>query len=154
MLPARSWKRCTTRPGVSLPAITPSFSLVKTVTMRPLAPSAGLPAHQAGFAEDVDNLEVVNPDRVSYISPARLSVDDCERVIQALKRRFPEHPRPSQVRYLLCDHQPPGGGEPFVPARGHCVGSGRPQKRQFQPPRGDLPHQRQAGLFNQFRGDD
>ena len=57
--------------------------------------------------EDVDNLEVVNPDRVSYISQTTLSVDDCERVIQALKRRFPniQGPPKSDICYATTNRQ-------------------------------------------------
>ena len=36
--------------------------------------------------EDVDNLEVPNPDKVSYITQTTLSVDDCDRVVAALRR--------------------------------------------------------------------
>ena len=57
--------------------------------------------------EDVDNLEVVNPDRVSYITQTTLSVDDCERVIQALKVRFPniQGPPKSDICYATTNRQ-------------------------------------------------
>ncbi|MCC6793970.1 MAG: 4-hydroxy-3-methylbut-2-enyl diphosphate reductase [Candidatus Hydrogenedentes bacterium] len=57
--------------------------------------------------EDVDNLEIENPDRVSYITQTTLSVDDCERVIQALKVRFPniQGPPKSDICYATTNRQ-------------------------------------------------
>jgi len=40
-------------------------------------------------AEDVAALSVATPDRLAYVTQTTLSVDDAERVIVALKRRFP-----------------------------------------------------------------
>ncbi|MBI3469220.1 MAG: 4-hydroxy-3-methylbut-2-enyl diphosphate reductase [Planctomycetes bacterium] len=39
--------------------------------------------------EQVDQLEVKDPERVAYLTQTTLSVDDANRVIDALKRRFP-----------------------------------------------------------------
>jgi 4-hydroxy-3-methylbut-2-enyl diphosphate reductase len=39
--------------------------------------------------EDVDRLEVRNPDRLAYLTQTTLSVDDANRVIDALRGRFP-----------------------------------------------------------------
>lgn len=57
--------------------------------------------------EDVDALEVENPDRVSYITQTTLSVDDCERVIQALKVRYPniQGPPKSDICYATTNRQ-------------------------------------------------
>ncbi|NUM56860.1 MAG: 4-hydroxy-3-methylbut-2-enyl diphosphate reductase [Candidatus Hydrogenedentes bacterium] len=57
--------------------------------------------------EDVDKLEVPNPDRVSYITQTTLSVDDCERVIAALKLRFPkiQGPPKSDICYATTNRQ-------------------------------------------------
>jgi 4-hydroxy-3-methylbut-2-enyl diphosphate reductase len=39
--------------------------------------------------EEVEALEVANPDQVSYITQTTLSVDDCRRIVARLKERFP-----------------------------------------------------------------
>ncbi|MFQ5734964.1 MAG: 4-hydroxy-3-methylbut-2-enyl diphosphate reductase [Planctomycetaceae bacterium] len=39
--------------------------------------------------EDVDRIEVANPDRVAYLTQTTLSVDDAQRIIDRLKERFP-----------------------------------------------------------------
>lgn len=40
--------------------------------------------------EDVDRVTVTNPQRVAYLTQTTLSVDDANRVIAALRRRFPD----------------------------------------------------------------
>lgn len=57
--------------------------------------------------EDIDKLEVPNPDKVSYITQTTLSVDDCERVIAALKVRFPniQGPPKSDICYATTNRQ-------------------------------------------------
>lgn len=40
--------------------------------------------------DDVAALRVADPSKVAYVTQTTLSVDDCERVVQALRRRFPE----------------------------------------------------------------
>jgi 4-hydroxy-3-methylbut-2-enyl diphosphate reductase len=57
--------------------------------------------------EDVDKLEVADPNKVSYITQTTLSVDECERVIQALKRRFPniQGPPKSDICYATTNRQ-------------------------------------------------
>lgn len=60
------------------------------------------------FSEDeVSKLEVPNPDKVSYITQTTLSVEDCERVIAALKRRFPniQGPPKSDICYATTNRQ-------------------------------------------------
>jgi 4-hydroxy-3-methylbut-2-enyl diphosphate reductase len=39
--------------------------------------------------EDVEGLEVADPDRLAYLTQTTLSVDDAERIIRRLKKRFP-----------------------------------------------------------------
>ncbi|GMU91142.1 MAG: 4-hydroxy-3-methylbut-2-enyl diphosphate reductase [Candidatus Hydrogenedentota bacterium] len=57
--------------------------------------------------EDVEKLEVADPDKVSYITQTTLSVDECERVIRALKRRFPniQGPPKSDICYATTNRQ-------------------------------------------------
>jgi len=40
--------------------------------------------------EDVDRLEIADPDRIAYLTQTTLSVDDAERIINRLKQRFPK----------------------------------------------------------------
>ena len=40
--------------------------------------------------EDVDKLEVADPDKVAYLTQTTLSVDDTRDCIEALRRRFPK----------------------------------------------------------------
>ncbi len=40
--------------------------------------------------EDVETLEIRNPDKVAYITQTTLSVDDTREIIDALRRRFPK----------------------------------------------------------------
>ncbi|MGH7199311.1 MAG: 4-hydroxy-3-methylbut-2-enyl diphosphate reductase [Planctomycetaceae bacterium] len=46
--------------------------------------------------EDVDRLEIADPQRVAYLTQTTLSVDDAERIVAALKRRFPSIIGPSR----------------------------------------------------------
>jgi 4-hydroxy-3-methylbut-2-en-1-yl diphosphate reductase len=46
--------------------------------------------------EDVDRLEVPDPDKVAYLTQTTLSVDDTRDCIQALRRRFPKIMGPSK----------------------------------------------------------
>ena len=41
-------------------------------------------------AEDVDRLEVKDPNKLAYVTQTTLSVDDTRDVIDALKQRFPK----------------------------------------------------------------
>ena len=46
--------------------------------------------HLISQPEDVDDLEVGNPDRIAYITQTTLSVDDTRAIIDELKKRFPK----------------------------------------------------------------
>jgi 4-hydroxy-3-methylbut-2-enyl diphosphate reductase len=45
--------------------------------------------HLIATPDDVEKLQVVNPERLSYVTQTTLSVDDTRSVIDALKRRYP-----------------------------------------------------------------
>jgi len=45
--------------------------------------------HLVTSIEDIDALEVEDPDQVAYVTQTTLSVDDTREIIQALKDRFP-----------------------------------------------------------------
>ena len=58
-------------------------------------------------AEDVDALEVDDPERVAFITQTTLSVDETTLIIARLRERFPAIVSPEVRRHLLRDHQPP-----------------------------------------------
>ena len=58
-------------------------------------------------AEDVDALEVADPDRVAYITQTTLSVDETTEIIARLREQFPNDRRPEVRRHLLRDDEPP-----------------------------------------------
>jgi 4-hydroxy-3-methylbut-2-enyl diphosphate reductase len=47
------------------------------------------PVHVLSFPTEVQGLQVLNPNRLAYITQTTLSIDDTREVIEALKRRFP-----------------------------------------------------------------
>jgi 4-hydroxy-3-methylbut-2-enyl diphosphate reductase len=47
------------------------------------------PVHVLSFPTEVQSLQVLNPNRLAYITQTTLSIDDTREVIEALKRRFP-----------------------------------------------------------------
>jgi 4-hydroxy-3-methylbut-2-enyl diphosphate reductase len=57
--------------------------------------------------EEVEHLDVPNPDKLSYITQTTLSVYDCEVVIEALKRKFPniQGPPTSDICYATSNRQ-------------------------------------------------
>ncbi len=57
--------------------------------------------------EDVANLAIKNPDQLSYVTQTTLSVDDAQRVIQALRLRFPaiQGPRKDDICYATQNRQ-------------------------------------------------
>ncbi|PVY70416.1 4-hydroxy-3-methylbut-2-enyl diphosphate reductase [Tamilnaduibacter salinus] len=56
---------------------------------------------------DVDNLTVKDPSRVAYVTQTTLSMDDTSRVIDALRRKFPEiqGPRKDDICYATQNRQ-------------------------------------------------
>jgi 4-hydroxy-3-methylbut-2-enyl diphosphate reductase len=57
--------------------------------------------------EDVEQLQVQNPQQLSYVTQTTLSVDDAQRVIQALRERFPaiQGPRKDDICYATQNRQ-------------------------------------------------
>ncbi len=57
--------------------------------------------------EDVDRLEVKDPDNLAFITQTTLSMDDTARVIDALRRRFPtiRGPRKEDICYATQNRQ-------------------------------------------------
>lgn len=57
--------------------------------------------------EDVEGLQVQDPDHLAYVTQTTLSVDDANRVIQALKKRFPKilGPKKDDICYATQNRQ-------------------------------------------------
>ncbi len=57
--------------------------------------------------EDVDRLELDDPDRVAYLTQTTLSVDETDRVIRRLRERFPAitGPRTDDICYATTNRQ-------------------------------------------------
>jgi len=63
--------------------------------------------HLVETVEDVDKLQVANPDLLAYVSQTTLSVDDTLDIIAALKRRFPNiiEPKKGDICYATTNRQ-------------------------------------------------
>jgi 4-hydroxy-3-methylbut-2-enyl diphosphate reductase len=57
--------------------------------------------------EDVERLEVRDPSRLAFVTQTTLSVDDTQRIVDALKARFPqlESPRKEDICYATQNRQ-------------------------------------------------
>ncbi|MET0013125.1 MAG: 4-hydroxy-3-methylbut-2-enyl diphosphate reductase [Sedimenticola sp.] len=57
--------------------------------------------------EDVDNLEIKNPEKLAFVTQTTLSMDDTAKVIEALKRRFPsiQGPKKNDICYATQNRQ-------------------------------------------------
>ena len=57
--------------------------------------------------KDVENLKVSHPERLSYVTQTTLSVDDAQRVIDALRLRYPaiQGPRKDDICYATQNRQ-------------------------------------------------
>jgi 4-hydroxy-3-methylbut-2-enyl diphosphate reductase len=76
-------------------------------TMGQYDESAGGRMYLVEDVDDVRCLEVRNPEKLSYVTQTTLSVDDAEKVIRALKARFPtiEGPRKDDICYATQNRQ-------------------------------------------------
>lgn len=64
------------------------------------------PVHVVSRPDEVDALEVGQPDRLAYVTQTTLSIDDTHKVIAALKRRFPiRGPELSDICYATQSRQ-------------------------------------------------
>lgn len=63
--------------------------------------------HLVETVEDVARLSIANPERVAYVTQTTLSIDDCQAVIGALKRRFPSiaEPKKQDICYATQNRQ-------------------------------------------------
>jgi 4-hydroxy-3-methylbut-2-enyl diphosphate reductase len=63
--------------------------------------------HLVETPDDVDSLDIVNPDRLAFVTQTTLSVDDTALVIDALRLRFPalSGPRKEDICYATQNRQ-------------------------------------------------
>ncbi len=63
--------------------------------------------HLVVTEEDVDNLQVNDPDRLAYVTQTTLSMDDTARIVEALRRRFPniQGPKKNDICYATQNRQ-------------------------------------------------
>ncbi|NBS63806.1 MAG: 4-hydroxy-3-methylbut-2-enyl diphosphate reductase [Betaproteobacteria bacterium] len=63
--------------------------------------------HLVETVADVDELRVSDPSRLAYVTQTTLSVDDCQAVIDALRRRFPliAEPKKQDICYATQNRQ-------------------------------------------------
>jgi 4-hydroxy-3-methylbut-2-enyl diphosphate reductase len=63
--------------------------------------------HLVETVEDVNKLQVANPDNLAYVSQTTLSVDDTAEIIEALKTRFPNiiEPKKGDICYATTNRQ-------------------------------------------------
>ncbi|HYF60514.1 MAG TPA: 4-hydroxy-3-methylbut-2-enyl diphosphate reductase [Burkholderiaceae bacterium] len=63
--------------------------------------------HLVETAEDVERLTIADPSRLAYVTQTTLSVDDCQTVIGALRRRFPgiAEPKKQDICYATQNRQ-------------------------------------------------
>ena len=76
-------------------------------TMGQYKDSSGGKIYLVESVEDVEALEVQNPDLLSFVTQTTLSMDDTSRVIDALKKRFPSiaGPRKKDICYATQNRQ-------------------------------------------------
>lgn len=63
--------------------------------------------HLVSAVQDVEELSVDDPDRLSYVTQTTLSVDECRDIVEALHRRFPKikGPRQEDICYATQNRQ-------------------------------------------------
>ena len=63
--------------------------------------------HLVETVADVEMLQVADPTRLAYVTQTTLSVDDCQAVIEALRRRFPliAEPKKQDICYATQNRQ-------------------------------------------------
>lgn len=63
--------------------------------------------HLVETPEDVERLQIADPERVAYVTQTTLSVDDCQIMIQALRKRFPAiaEPKKQDICYATQNRQ-------------------------------------------------
>ena len=84
--------------------------------------------------EDVDALELADPDHVAFITQTTLSVDETAGIIARLRERFPGDHVAEVRRHLLRDDQPPDRRQAARPRVRAGTGDRLDQLVELQPP--------------------
>jgi 4-hydroxy-3-methylbut-2-enyl diphosphate reductase len=76
-------------------------------TMGQFDTSFGGRIHLVETPEDVDKLDIHDPERLAFVTQTTLSVDDTQRVVDALRQRFPKlaSPRREDICYATQNRQ-------------------------------------------------
>lgn len=76
-------------------------------TMGQFDTSYGGKIHLVEQEDDVDRLEIQNPQQLSYVTQTTLSVDDTRRIVDRLRKRFPDihGPRIDDICYATQNRQ-------------------------------------------------
>ena len=63
--------------------------------------------HLISDLEDIDKLEITQPEKLAYVSQTTLSVDDTATIISELKKRFPDiaEPKKADICYATTNRQ-------------------------------------------------
>lgn len=63
--------------------------------------------HLISNLEDIDKLEITQPEKLAYVSQTTLSVDDTATIISELKKRFPDiaEPKKADICYATTNRQ-------------------------------------------------
>ena len=96
--------------------------------------------------EDVDRLDVRDPSRLAFVTQTTLSVDDTQRVVDALKRRYPDDGQSAQGRYLLRDAEPSGRRQAARRTLRHHSRRRLADELQFESPARDRREGRHPGV--------
>ena len=101
--------------------------------------------------QDVENMQVKNPEFLAFVTQTTLSVDDTSEVIDALRRRFPKivGPQKEDICYATQNRQ-----DAVKKLTGDCdlnPGRGFAEQFQFNPPDGDIPEEGGARLPDRQR---
>ena len=76
-------------------------------TLGQYQPNPDSEIHLVETVEDIDRLEVKNPDALAYVTQTTLSVDDTKNIIDALRKKYPKinGPRKDDICYATQNRQ-------------------------------------------------
>ncbi len=96
--------------------------------------------------EDVDRLEVTDPEHVSFITQTTLSLDETSEIVARLKERFPKIQGPAAQDICYATENRQIGGKSGGAAVPDVAGGGIAEQFEFQTLGGSLPEDRRARL--------
>ena len=96
--------------------------------------------------EEVAALVVPDPNKVAYLTQTTLSLDEARYMIEALRTEVSEHRGAACAGHLLCDREPPDGGEECGAWSGFGAGGGLEEQLELEPAGGGFTEYRDAFL--------